>query len=392
MRPLPTLFLSTFATLMVPLACTAAADEKVHDSARTTVAGKQNSAKKVLPLAAVREGSAAGKTSAETSDDGGPVIRVRWEPVPAADTTPESTRDFAVSAQGAGELPSLQALEEKPVNPEHVEPPSPHPLHPAILRELSALQSSRSAGSGAQTYLDELHRLRDEPRPWLGIRTGAGVATIHSAGTSPQWLEELTQLNAGGSAEKTALRPRPQLAAAVGKSTASVSIAKAASEATPISVLFSPISTISLSSSTESGSSQPTLQQLIDETRAAGEAQAYLLSARPGSGPPPTSIRLAVREPYALHHNPLYFEDPDLERCGVSNGCLTPAVSALRFVADTAVLPWRMAVEPPTCEVRSLGDCRTGHEFPAEARGLPVSLKGMAAEAGVITALIFIIP
>jgi hypothetical protein len=103
-------------------------------------------------------------------------------------------------------------------------------------------------------------------------------------------------------------------------------------------------------------------------------------------------MRVSVRDSYALHHNPLYFEDPDLERCGVSQGCLTPAVSAVRFAADAAFLPWRMAVDPPYSEVRSLGDCRTGSEFPAAARGLPISLRGMAAEAGVITALIFIIP
>lgn len=121
MRPLPTLCLSTLASLMVPLACTNAADETVHNGARTTVAGGQNSVKRVSPLATVRGGSAAGDSSAETSDDGGPVIRVRWEPIPAADTTPESARDFAGPAQGVGELPTLQALEEQPVNPEPVE-------------------------------------------------------------------------------------------------------------------------------------------------------------------------------------------------------------------------------------------------------------------------------
>ena len=51
----------------------------------------------------------------------------------------------------------------------------------------------------------------------------------------------------------------------------------------------------------------------------------------------------------AFCHPPLYFEDACLERCGASGGsdCVQSALSAARFYAGIAALPYKMCVDPP---------------------------------------------
>jgi hypothetical protein len=48
-----------------------------------------------------------------------------------------------------------------------------------------------------------------------------------------------------------------------------------------------------------------------------------------------------------LCHNPLYFEEPRVERYGQSLGCIQPVVSAAHFLCNAAILPVKMAVHPP---------------------------------------------
>ena len=320
-----------------------------------------------------------------------PVTKVAWEPTASPGTRAASARDFAAPNMATGQVPTLQiasGFSESTAGGSKTPVPSTGgKLHPEVLRELSQLPAGSASVPMTETYLDELQRLRDEPRPWLGMR-GAASSTERPGDVGPQWLQELSRLDA--------LRnPKPAKMQLVQQSTDSASEqSNVAADATvSIDSLFPPLSAVQLSSQADAGEGESTsLQSLIDGKRASANAADYLLPARPGSGPAPSTMRLAVRESYVLYHNPLYFEDADLERCGVSSGWLTPAVSAAQFVVDAALLPYRMAVDPPTSKVRDLGDCRTGSEYSADANGLPVSLRGLAAEAGVITALIFIIP
>ncbi len=47
-------------------------------------------------------------------------------------------------------------------------------------------------------------------------------------------------------------------------------------------------------------------------------------------------------------HNPLYFEEPGVERYGRTSGpLLQPVVSGLHFYGNVALFPWKMAVHPP---------------------------------------------
>ncbi len=70
------------------------------------------------------------------------------------------------------------------------------------------------------------------------------------------------------------------------------------------------------------------------------------------------------RYTYCFTHYPLYFEDANLERCGIGYGCCQPAASALQFVGRTAILPYQMWQTCPRDCVPTLGDCPTCHEYP----------------------------
>lgn len=84
-------------------------------------------------------------------------------------------------------------------------------------------------------------------------------------------------------------------------------------------------------------------------------------------------------------HNPLYFEDVALERYGQGcNPCLQPAVSGVRFLADTLLLPYQMGLDCP-CELEySLGYQRPGSCAPPVAKQLPWSWKGALMQAGAV--------
>jgi hypothetical protein len=98
------------------------------------------------------------------------------------------------------------------------------------------------------------------------------------------------------------------------------------------------------------------------------------------------------RNTYAFHHYPLYFEDPNLERCGKSLGLLTNFSSAALTMAQLPALPYMMAVEPPHECVRAKADCPTCHEFDLDAYLPEFSLPASAIEAAAVVAFIFLVP
>ena len=73
------------------------------------------------------------------------------------------------------------------------------------------------------------------------------------------------------------------------------------------------------------------------------------------------------RYTHCFRHNPLYFEDPNLERCGIGFGCLTTVKSAACFYANAVALPYLVVATPPRTCMTSLGDCPTCSEFNTSA-------------------------
>jgi hypothetical protein len=72
----------------------------------------------------------------------------------------------------------------------------------------------------------------------------------------------------------------------------------------------------------------------------------------------------AIVPMYVFAHQPIYFEDMNLERCGLSCGCcLQPAVSGLHFFGSVALLPYKLLVSPPCSCVYPPGECGPGCHF-----------------------------
>lgn len=93
-----------------------------------------------------------------------------------------------------------------------------------------------------------------------------------------------------------------------------------------------------------------------------------------------------------LVHQPLYFEDVNLERHGYSCGIAQPLVSATRFFATFPILPYLVAAEPHYSAIYTLGERRPGSPAPYVHDLPPISPHAAAFEAAVVTGLFFVIP
>jgi hypothetical protein len=94
----------------------------------------------------------------------------------------------------------------------------------------------------------------------------------------------------------------------------------------------------------------------------------------------------------AFCHQPLYFEEINLERYGYSCGVAQPFVSAAHFFGTVPAMPYLMTVDKPRECVYTLGHYLPGSCAPYHTYCPPPSLKAGLAEAAVITGLIFVLP
>lgn len=78
-------------------------------------------------------------------------------------------------------------------------------------------------------------------------------------------------------------------------------------------------------------------------------------------------VRHPNRYPHCFTHNPLYFEDPNFERCGMTCGYLSTGRSAALFAGQVAAIPYLLFATPPRTCLTTLGDCQTCEEFEADA-------------------------
>lgn len=94
-----------------------------------------------------------------------------------------------------------------------------------------------------------------------------------------------------------------------------------------------------------------------------------------------------------LCHKPLYFEEVQLERYGHTAGPIKqPLLSGAHFFGNIAVLPYKMAINPPLECQYALGYYRPGSCAPWHIPPIPFSVRGALAEAGVWIGGIYIIP
>ena len=107
-------------------------------------------------------------------------------------------------------------------------------------------------------------------------------------------------------------------------------------------------------------------------------------------------------------HLPLFFEEPNLERMGYREGCflgcmenddyprtpgcLQPLWSGAHFLGCFASLPYQCGYMPPCQPISTLGVDRPGSPTCYRRHTVPVSPRGAAYQAGVVTGLVFILP
>ena len=94
-----------------------------------------------------------------------------------------------------------------------------------------------------------------------------------------------------------------------------------------------------------------------------------------------------------IFYQPLYFEDPDLERYGHAYPFfIQPIVSSVRFATQAVGLPYQMTIDPPCCRVYPLGFYRPGECAPKLIYQIPWNTEAAAVEAGAITGVYFLFP
>ncbi len=93
-----------------------------------------------------------------------------------------------------------------------------------------------------------------------------------------------------------------------------------------------------------------------------------------------------------LNHQPLYFEDVNLERHGFSHGCWQPFVSGAKFFSRIPALPYLMTAEPPQETQYTLGESRPGNHACYVCERPPFSWKAIVVQGAATTGLVFLIP
>jgi hypothetical protein len=91
-------------------------------------------------------------------------------------------------------------------------------------------------------------------------------------------------------------------------------------------------------------------------------------------------------------HQPLYFEEVNVERYGHNAGCLQPAFSAAHFFVTIPMLPYKMGMDHPCDCVYTLGHSRPGDCNAWERHDLRWSWGGAVAQGAAVTGIIFAMP
>jgi hypothetical protein len=90
-------------------------------------------------------------------------------------------------------------------------------------------------------------------------------------------------------------------------------------------------------------------------------------------------------------HRPLYFQELNLERCGTTYGCAQNAVSAAYFIGNSAILPYRMAIDRADECVNHWDDCSSCKRYSSDIEPLKPSFNGTVNEAAAIAGFVFLL-
>lgn len=102
-----------------------------------------------------------------------------------------------------------------------------------------------------------------------------------------------------------------------------------------------------------------------------------------GFAPPARRVHMA------FYHNPTYYQELNLERCGQLDcercGYLQNLSSSVRFIGNTSLLPYRLASQPPCDCVLSYGDCPTCHDYDCPVEPLQLGESCAPTRRGLLS-------
>ncbi len=256
-----------------------------------------------------------------------------------------------------------------------------------VMKELAVLTPPMETVSAGETYLAELDELLQGQANWLfGNEEIVELAPREPEVATGNYLDELNSLaaknghlagnsyhtsfrrqDAGGqqSVEDPKHAPNFPIKNPYHTIAATEECCNGNSGEKPLTDFFKPVAEISVTGvSTQPPSrSADHVQNLLE--RPVDSACQYMDNATPIAYyvPPRFGGSRPSRNTLKLSHNPLYYEDPNLERCGQTYGCLTTAVSVVHFSSAIAMTPYKMSQNCPRDCVQALPDCPTCHRF-----------------------------
>lgn len=282
------------------------------------------------------------------------------------------------------------------------------------LNQLAPNLAEADSETTTESYVSELNSLLHGPSPWILARGGMvdlRPEDPEPVGTSETYINELRGLVADSqdtSVASTQHRSskltsfsgaliQQQRPMAAPKKTYVIPQQEPGFCESPgsktVDGLFAPLSVVGVSGNSTAPPEVPREAKQIELDLPKNLACSYLQSGIPGyyltRG---YGTRRAPRNTHRFYNNPLYFEDPNLERCGQSNGCLTTFTSAIQFATMAALLPYQTAADHPRDCVPALPDCPTCQSFGPDAYFPEWSWKAAAVQGAAVTGLIFVIP
>jgi hypothetical protein len=90
-------------------------------------------------------------------------------------------------------------------------------------------------------------------------------------------------------------------------------------------------------------------------------------------------------------HRPLYFEQPNLERCGNGYGCWQNKISAATFLFNTLLLPYHMGRQRCDCVVPAGPDCLACESLEIDCGLRPLSGRGLLKQAAAVAGFTFLL-
>ena len=103
--------------------------------------------------------------------------------------------------------------------------------------------------------------------------------------------------------------------------------------------------------------------------------------------------RVVTWEASNLYHNPLYFDDPTLERYGhTHHEIVQPFVSTGRFAAQVLGLPYSMTIDPICKKRYTLGFYRPGECVPYLYHQVPFNEDAFATTFAFYSGMFFLFP